>query len=333
MQSFINSREVSIDLLRFLGLSLIILAHVQPPELLFQIRAFDVPLMLFVSGLAFSGRQPDFSGKFFWKRLKRLVVPVYIFLTAYFICVYIARMFGVDFGVRHQHIIGSYLLMDGIGYVWVIRVFLLVGVLTPFFLAFDKKIQSDSLFFSIWGIMIVALELLLANQLGRHITFVREFVYYAVGYGLIFMLGLRFKRLKRGTKILAFAIIAVGYAALQIYNNQIFTNNGTYITVNNFKYPPRALFLLYGATLSFVSIFIANKLLKRVHIPSWIIFIGQNTIWIYLYHIPLIQLTGMMHLTWGMRFFSVYAIATLIVFLQNIVVFRFKFPFHEYFVG
>lgn len=42
-------RNNCIDLLRFWGLSLIILAHVNPPGILFHIRCFDVPLMLFVS--------------------------------------------------------------------------------------------------------------------------------------------------------------------------------------------------------------------------------------------------------------------------------------------
>ncbi len=41
----------------------------------------------------------------------------------------------------------------------------------------------------------------------------------------------------------------------------------------------------------------------------------------------------MLHMPWGMRYFVVYSIATLIVYLQNVLVFRFKFPFYKYFVG
>ncbi len=219
MFSFVKSREISIDLLRFFGLSLIILAHVQPPELLFQIRAFDVPLMLFVSGLAFSGRKPDFSSSFFWKRFKRLVVPVYIFLTIYFAFVYIARMFGVDFGVRLKHVIGSYLLMDGIGFVWVIRVFLIVGLFTPFLLAFDNKIKSDTVFLVIAGVILCMIEILLSNRIGFNNIFVREFVYYAIGYELLFTLGLRFSHMTITTKAATFAIVAICYAVLQIIDN------------------------------------------------------------------------------------------------------------------
>jgi fucose 4-O-acetylase-like acetyltransferase len=49
-----KQRVKSVDFLRFLGLSLIILAHVTPQGLVFQIRNFDVPLMVFISGVSFA---------------------------------------------------------------------------------------------------------------------------------------------------------------------------------------------------------------------------------------------------------------------------------------
>lgn len=59
-----KERDLSIDLMRAIGLLCVILAHVNPPATLMQIRCFDVPLMLFVSGLVFSGRKPNFRGVF-----------------------------------------------------------------------------------------------------------------------------------------------------------------------------------------------------------------------------------------------------------------------------
>ena len=47
-------RDLYIDFLRFIGISLIILAHVEAPSGITQFRSFDVPLMVFVSGLSFS---------------------------------------------------------------------------------------------------------------------------------------------------------------------------------------------------------------------------------------------------------------------------------------
>lgn len=55
-------RDLYIDFLRFIGISLIILAHVEAPSGITQFRSFDVPLMVFVSGLSFSTK-----GGGFWK--------------------------------------------------------------------------------------------------------------------------------------------------------------------------------------------------------------------------------------------------------------------------
>ena len=330
MFEFIKSRDVTIDLLRFFGLSLIILAHVNPPNLLFQWRVFDVPLMLFVSGLAFSGRKPDFSLHFFFKRVKRLVIPVYVFLTVYFSFVSIARLAGIDFGVRLHHVIGSYLLMDGIGYVWVIRVFLIVGIFTPLLLALDHKIKHHGLFLLIVVAILLVDEMLIVNKVGLAIPFVQETVYYGIGYGLIFSLGLRFNRFSPKQKVFVFVVAALGYAGLQLVAYRV----GGVISIQAFKYPPRALFLLYGTMMSFLTVTIVKALVhNEAHSPKWMLFIGQNTIWIYLYHIPLSPLTGMVSFPWFVRFIVVYTASALVVYMQNLIVYKFKFPYSTYFIG
>lgn len=50
------------------------------------------------------------------------------------------------------------------------------------------------------------------------------------------------------------------------------------------------------------------------------LFVGQNTIWIYLWHIPLIQLTGLMDIHWLIRFILVYMMAVSICFIQVVIV-------------
>lgn len=45
-----RKRYIYIDYLKVLGLLLVILAHVNCPSPLMQVRSFDVPLLVFVSG-------------------------------------------------------------------------------------------------------------------------------------------------------------------------------------------------------------------------------------------------------------------------------------------
>ena len=46
-----RKRYIYIDYLKVLGLLLVILAHVNCPSPLMQVRSFDVPLLVFVSGI------------------------------------------------------------------------------------------------------------------------------------------------------------------------------------------------------------------------------------------------------------------------------------------
>lgn len=125
-------RDLYIDFLRFIGISLIILAHVEAPSGITQFRSFDVPLMVFVSGLSFSTKGGGFW-KYVWKRVKRLCIPVYLFLTILFTAVIGAGIVGLKNPWGWDQIAGTYLLLNepSIGYVWIIRVFLMMSIIAP----------------------------------------------------------------------------------------------------------------------------------------------------------------------------------------------------------
>ena len=128
-----KERDLNIDVLRAVGLLLIILAHVHSPFSLHQFRSFDVPMMMFVSGLAMAAHPQSAIGgwAWLWKRVKRLVFPVWIFLGLYFAFLFLVHKVVAFHLPTFQKIVESFLLLDGIGYVWVIRVFLILAVLTP----------------------------------------------------------------------------------------------------------------------------------------------------------------------------------------------------------
>ncbi|MEN6851234.1 acyltransferase family protein [Klebsiella variicola] len=117
-------RDVTIDILRVCGLLLIMLAHVNPPNLIFQIRTFDVPMMVFVSGVSyFLSKKADVSYfSYAFSRFKRLVLPVWIFLFFFFLTIYLFRPVNFLDLLSVKNILSTYML-NGFGYVWVIRVF------------------------------------------------------------------------------------------------------------------------------------------------------------------------------------------------------------------
>ena len=54
------NRDNAIDVLRALGLFFIFISHSQPESnAILQLRCFDVPMMVFISGLTCSGKKID----------------------------------------------------------------------------------------------------------------------------------------------------------------------------------------------------------------------------------------------------------------------------------
>ncbi|MDX8334914.1 acyltransferase family protein [Candidatus Cetobacterium colombiensis] len=121
------TRDIKIDFIRAIGISLIILAHVSPPNWLFQLRNFDVPLMVILSGYLYSKKNNQnnkFSLSYVVKRFKRLVFPVWLFLSILFVGIF----FYQPQMITLKLLITSFGLYSGIGYVWIIRVYLIIAL-------------------------------------------------------------------------------------------------------------------------------------------------------------------------------------------------------------
>lgn len=260
-------RDSSIDVLRFIGLSLIILAHSAPPDTIFNLRTFDVPLLLFVSGLTLFNKQPDFSIKAFIHRALRLVIPVYVFMTIYFILAVAIQSKGINLNVTQSDIIGTYLLLAG--YVWIIRIFLIIGLLTPFLL----YIRDHCSTFVVYGIAIittVVLEIMISNGILMDNIIVDKYVYYGLGYSVPFLISLKFPQLSLKAQIgtiVMFVILLITCAVIYI---KPLESGDSLIIFDRFKYPPQAYYLLYGIVGSLILyiIIVRMKLYKYLEIFS-----------------------------------------------------------------
>lgn len=81
------------------------------------------------------------------KRVRRLVIPCWAFLLAFFSLFYITDAIGVtnqDFSWRV--IATSFIFTSGIGYVWVIRVNLMIAFITPLLLTWNHKVKNHLTF-------------------------------------------------------------------------------------------------------------------------------------------------------------------------------------------
>ncbi len=310
-------RDNRIDLLRFIGLAMIIFAHIGPPSVLFQLRNFDVPLMVLVSGMAFglSYKASEAYLSYIWKRIMRLLFPVWIFLTIYFI---ILAIFQSDSAVLNfKTIFTSYTLIDGIGYVWIIKVFLLVALVSPFIFTYNKNTNSHSIYFLVLTTYFLVYEIMrylslpyIHEGIGRLISLITHDI---IPYSIVFAVGLRLPSLNKN-QLLSFSFFNLGI--LILIGIGLFLLHGEFIATQQFKYPPSIYYFSYSFFVSCLLWIYINSIelfFDKIKIKNIVLFIAQNTIWIYLWHIPLINL---IHTNFALKYGIILITSTIIVYFQ-----------------
>lgn len=307
-----KKRDLWIDALRGLGLVLVILAHVRAPELISQLRIFDVPLMVFVSGLSFAGLKTiDNPINFLFKRIKRLVIPVWSFLILFFLGTSLFMYFPFSTIIR------SFLLIDGIGYVWIIRVFILISIITPFLIWLNSKIKKNNHFYLLWVISFIIYHLFLLIKIpGGSLI-----LYPTIGYSLVFILGLRIKTMEVKE---IFKIVRYLFYLLIIAFSIEYIVSGSIHGFKIFKYPPTGVYVIYGVLCSsllwsmnsFIHI-TSGRIVKLINVLS------AGSMWIYLWHIPLLYLgdkfIGEDEL-WWLRYLFILVISTFIYIIQQHII-------------
>lgn len=309
-------RNEKVDILRFIGLAMIILAHVEPQPLIFQLRNFDVPLMVLVSGVSFGlsyKGEPYVS--YVWKRIKRLVFPVWISLTAYLLLMY-ATGYPKQLPDM-QKIATSYLLISGIGYVWVIRVFLLVATVAPAIMYLKRNTNPLTKYFLILGAIYIGYELALfvtkpylSSIEGKIFECV---VLYIIPYAIVFALGLRLPELSRNQVLRLILGTFVIFAAM---GTILFAMSGKVTATQAFKYPPTIYYLSYALSVSSTLWLASDTILfkiKQIRLSLPILFIAQNSIWVYLWHIPFVDI---IQLPFYLKYPMVFMFASLVTFIQ-----------------
>lgn len=330
-----SNRDNYIDFLRFIGIALIILAHIYAPITITQIRCFDVPMMVFISGLSYSGKKVRANWSSFYKpRLLRLLIPVYIFTTFYIILLSIC---GIN--INPSKIVNSYLLLENnsIGYVWIIRVFILVMLIIPLLIKLNEGLSllkfwlSITILYLLQSIIVNSILPLLQPSPLLHSIFI-ETIPYMVGYSIFFLIGLRIRyelRNKIFFSLVSCIIICLGSFYL------LYTQNGLPLLITQYKYPPQSYYIIYGITVS-ICLWYMRPILSKLS-NKLFIFIGQNTIWIYLWHIIYVLIANKFFHNWIIRYIFVFSFACVTFYIQYQVVkylhAKFKIGILKYFIG
>jgi peptidoglycan/LPS O-acetylase OafA/YrhL len=313
-------RDSRIDSLRALAIVLIILAHVYPPTVLFQIRIFDVPLMAMLLGMSFilsvSKKNKETYINFVLKRFKRLVIPAWVFLTLFFICSFTAvNILNIKSPYDLKTLITSYSLLSGIGYVWIIRVFFTIAILSPLLFKLSKKINTllerGIVTFSL--LFIQELLCILTEKLyGVNQYLFEQLVAISFGYAIIALVGMwAINQTRRENLISGCFFLTIFLATGKLQGFPLISDQ---------KYPPTIYFLSFGLGISlFLFYLVSNKVLNPVLENEIIVWVSKHSLEIYYWHIFPITMFELLlpNINWLMKFIITLIITGAITILQT----------------
>jgi Acyltransferase family len=314
-------RDLRVDLLRALGLICIVLAHANPPEALFELRNFDVPMMAFVSGISYSlsrGRDEPFSG-FLLKRFKRLVLPTWIFLSWFFGSIWISD--PQSFPFSRGEVRSAYLLGNGFNYVWIIRVFLVLAVTAPVWRWLHRRI-SRGLYFAV-GLALLGTSdavYLVFRYTSVPILVSNAFGLASANAGFIGLFGIGYAITRATPKQRGALIVLLGAFFFVLFSG-FWHLHHKMPSIQAFKYPPRLLYFAYGGAISLVAWELAARAQKWLwSIQPAIAYLSENSLWIYLWHIQILYLVPVGSANWAARYAVVLGAACALVAVQRLVV-------------
>lgn len=305
-----EARNPYIDFLRGFGLLLLVVAHTYSPEWLFQIRTFDVPLMVFVSGMCYKPLRGGYLA-YVIKRFKRIYIPVAVFLTLFFAAEIACHLLFGHPPIVLKTIVGSYLLINSpsIGFVWIMRVFLLAALFIPPLWHMISRMSVIKTLIVITCMIVLQSGLVMMQQNLPSwwlCFFVNEIILYAVGYSVFIILGLKIRFFTN--RQLVTTIVILSCAVL----GWILMNDG--FCPQQYKYPPYGLFLIYGL-LGCCVMWILQPVFARFVNLRCFDYLSKNSMWIYLWHIlPVFAIARLadVHNFWFCRFLIVLTFAILL---------------------
>lgn len=317
------NRNINLDFLRFMGISAIILAHMDAPGIVFQVRNYDVPLIVLIAGISYlqySSKNYLHYGDYLFSRFVRLVIPTWIFLVFYNLVFFL----GSDWRPSTDNLIKQYSLIGGseIG-IWILRVLFSMAIIAPLLLKINNHIKNNRLFFAGIIITFIAYEVIFYYSkqfLPENILNISVLIiFFTVPYALIFLLGIRLPSLsKRTIRNLIFLFLAIFFLYLLFLYLQKFK----FIPTQQFKNPPQIYYVSYALFVS-TSLFYITKF-NKIYIDKFnlVLFIGRSTLWIYLWHWFIIKLYDYfkIDLNFLFKFLLIYTITVILVYVQTKII-------------
>ena len=246
-----RERDKSIDVLRAIALTGMIIIHISPTiGWISEIRSFDVPLMVFLSGVSYtlsSGGGKISYSSYVYKRFQRLILPTWIFLFLYHIfsaCFYFAT--DQTFNIKGE--IGSavthFTFMTG-WYVWIMRLFFIVALFAPLLSKVTKSFRTIHLYAFVIGALVLNEFLVLWIGEDCLQNDWRVILEMNIPYLAIFCIGTFILKIPKTSIMTLLMCSLVAFTTIAFY---LKNGTGVFQSLQIYKYPPQAYYMAYGIT-------------------------------------------------------------------------------------
>lgn len=305
----INFRDHKLDIMRAIGILLVILAHMGIPELVLNLRTFDVVMLVMISGMSYAYRPSKEYRLYMWKRIKKLVIPTYLIITlvgalSFVVCYILDRsqIYSV------QDILKSYMFLDGMPYIWITKVYIMIALISPMLYKCVKEIRFNRVVILLLISLYIVYEISIYAFYGKGIIIYDEYLSYIIPYSLIIIVGMRIVSNERFLKD-----ISITCLIMFILIQTIGVHKGIGFSPNDFKYPATYYFLIYGLLVSLtIYMYVPNK---QIYILSWI---SKNSFSIYLVHIIVLMGVNTVFGAISMELYNNWFLKYLLVMIASI---------------
>ncbi len=120
--------------------------------------------------------------------------------------------------------------------------------------------------------------------------------------------------------MLLLAVSVFLYTALAV---TLFSIEGRVVQTSVYKYPPRLYYTSYAMMCILLLWVVRHRIcdvLRFCGLKDFFKYIGSHTIWIYFWHIPILDFATKLNISFAQRFFLVFGMALMITIFQNIIV-------------
>lgn len=217
-------------------------------------------------------------------------------------------------------ILKDFILLGGnVGQVWIIRVYFLLALVSPLVCKVAEFGASKKNWIILLSFFIIINEIIAVFtevNTGFFYDLIKGIIVYTLGFSIVEIIALLSKKGELRL-LLIFSVITLLISTMVNYYFFGFS------WPNEYKYPPRAMFLFYGIVISLLFLLLLrNVKFQNNKVHDGIVWVSKNSLWIYFWHRIPLHVIGLFGLNtpWWINYIIAICVSFALTAMQNLTI-------------